>query len=133
MRKKAAGGKAPSEATLATFKAEAASRSSVSDNVHGLKLVDNGSTDLFGDDDDEEEKINKKRREREMGGEGDLDEMEYENDFADDDEKIEQDGDDEEAKEMEVPHSLCLSGERDYSLFDSGTSETRISCCKQAS
>ncbi|KAF8592138.1 Rap30/74 interaction domain-containing protein [Ramaria rubella] len=101
MRKKAAGGKGPSDATLATLKAEAEGRSG-STGPSGLRAVDSGDADLFGgDDDDEEEKMNKKRRDKELGGEGDIDEVEFEADFADDEEKIEMDGDDEEAKESE--------------------------------
>jgi transcription initiation factor TFIIF subunit alpha len=110
MRNKAANGKGPSEATLATLKAEAegghgASGSSAAADGSMLKTVDSGGGDLFGDDDDEEGKMERKRRDKEMGGEGDMDEMEYEADFADDEEKIEMDGEDEEAKEMEVDPS----------------------------
>ena len=54
---------------------------------------------LFGDDDDEDAK---KRKAREYGGEGDLDEVVYEGDFADDEEKMEDDAEDEEAKELEA-------------------------------
>ncbi|KZV97231.1 hypothetical protein EXIGLDRAFT_670275 [Exidia glandulosa HHB12029] len=69
-----------------------------------LKMVDKGAQSLFGDDDEEEVKDKlKKRRDRELGEEGDLDEIEFEDDFADDDEKMNVDGedDDEEAKELE--------------------------------
>ncbi|KAI5120668.1 hypothetical protein M0805_006957 [Coniferiporia weirii] len=66
-----------------------------------LRTVDAGMRGLF-DEDDEEGMEERRRRERERGGEGDLDEMEYEDDFADDEEKVEPDGgDDEEAKELE--------------------------------
>ena len=105
MRKKAANGQGPSDATLATLKAESQSRlgsAGPSSEGIGLQAVDNGPMDLFGDDDDEEEKLNKRRRQKEMGGDGDMDEMEYEADFADDEEKVEADGDDEETKEMEA-------------------------------
>jgi transcription initiation factor TFIIF subunit alpha len=70
-----------------------------------LKTVDAGSRGLFEEDDEEgvDGEIRRKR-EREMGQEGDIDEMEYEDDFADDDEKMEPEGalEDEEAKEIEV-------------------------------
>ena len=105
MRKKTANGKGPSDATLATLKAGSESRlgtAGPSGEGNGLQAVDNGPTDLFGDDDDEEEKMNKRRRQKEMGGDGDMDEMEYEADFADDEERVEADGDDEETKEMEA-------------------------------
>ena len=45
----------------------------------------------------------RRRRNRELGEEGDLDEQVYENDFADDEEHMEVDDNDEEAKELEVP------------------------------
>ena len=72
-----------------------------------LHTVDTGSRDLFGDDDDDEGGGARRARERARGAEGDLDEMEYEEDFADDDEQIEVDPNDEEAKELEV-HILLL-------------------------
>ena len=63
----------------------------------------------FEDDpveEDDEEGVDgelKRRRDRERGQEGDLDEMEYEEDFADDDDKMEPEGiNDEETKEIEV-------------------------------
>jgi transcription initiation factor TFIIF subunit alpha len=62
-----------------------------------LKAVDSGA-DLFDDDDGE----GRKRREREMGEEGDMDEQVYEEEFADDEEPMEVDDKDEEAKETEV-------------------------------
>lgn len=66
-----------------------------------LRTVNKGS--LFGDDDDDEDsKYANRRRERELGGEGDADELDFEEDFADDDEKYPEDNQDEEAKELEV-------------------------------
>ncbi|THH33690.1 hypothetical protein EUX98_g614 [Antrodiella citrinella] len=67
-----------------------------------LRTVDNGGAGggLFGDDDDEEGG-SQRRRGRELGAEGDLDELDFEEDFADDEEKVEADGEDEEAKEAE--------------------------------
>jgi transcription initiation factor TFIIF subunit alpha len=61
---------------------------------------------LFGEEDGDGEG---RRRKRDDGADGDLDEMVYEEDFADDDEKIEDDGDDEEAKELEVRLPVLLS------------------------
>lgn len=55
---------------------------------------------LFGDEDEDGE--SRKRRARELGGEGDMDEQVYEEDFADDDEHAVPDENDEEAKEAEV-------------------------------
>ncbi|KZT24482.1 Rap30/74 interaction domain-containing protein [Neolentinus lepideus HHB14362 ss-1] len=65
-----------------------------------LRTVDSGmERGLFGDDDDED---SKKRRVREYGGEGDQDEMDYEEIFQDDEEKPNMDeAEDEEAKEVE--------------------------------
>lgn len=66
-----------------------------------LRAVIKGS--LFGDDDDDDEsKVASRRRERELGGEGDADELDFEEDFADDDEKYLEENQDEETKELEV-------------------------------
>ncbi|KAG6919431.1 hypothetical protein DXG01_006314 [Tephrocybe rancida] len=102
-------GKGVSSATAAMFKAEAEGRSIGGGLVHSseqslgpggrkLKTVDSGMNGLFDDDEDGD---SKKRREKEMGGEGDMDEQVYEEDFADDEEQMEVDADDEEAKELE--------------------------------
>jgi transcription initiation factor TFIIF subunit alpha len=106
------GGKGPSAATSAMFKAEAEGRtiSIGSSLVHSsgqslgpggrkLKAVDSGAN-LF--DDEDEDGNGKRQRERGLGEEGDLDEQVYEEDFADDEEKAEVDDNDEEAKELEV-------------------------------
>ncbi|EJD32975.1 hypothetical protein AURDEDRAFT_111714, partial [Auricularia subglabra TFB-10046 SS5] len=67
-----------------------------------LRTVIKGDSSLFGDGDDDELKDSlRKRREKELGEEGDLDEIEYEEEFADDDEKMNVDEEDEEAKELE--------------------------------
>lgn len=63
-----------------------------------LKAVDSGMNGLFDDEDDGAQS----RREKELGEEGDLDEQVYEEDFADDEEKMDLDENDEEAKELEV-------------------------------
>lgn len=67
-----------------------------------LKAVDSGNADLFGDDD--EEGVDHKRRvKKELGQDGFLDEVDFEEGFADDEEKMEvDDHDDEETKELEV-------------------------------
>ncbi|TFK55726.1 Rap30/74 interaction domain-containing protein [Heliocybe sulcata] len=66
-----------------------------------LRTVDSGmERGLFGDDDDDGD--NRKRRAREYGGEGDQDEMDYEEIFQDDEEKPDvNEAEDEEAKEVE--------------------------------
>ena len=66
-----------------------------------LKTVDSGMDHLFEDEEDGGEGA-RRRRNRELGEEGDLDEQVYENDFADDEEHMEVDDNDEEAKELEV-------------------------------
>lgn len=105
-------GKGPSAATMATFKAESEGRtvSGTSSLVHDagqslgpggrkLRAVDDGMN-LFGEDD--EDLAAQKRKAREYGKEGDMDEAVYEEDFADDEEKMDVDNEDEEAKELEV-------------------------------
>lgn len=74
------------------------SGSSLGPGGRKLKTVDSGMSGLFDDDDDPD---SRRRRQREYGGEGDLDEQVYEEDFADDEEKVD-DEHDEEAKELEV-------------------------------
>ena len=64
-----------------------------------LKAVDREGGGLFDDDDDSGAR---RRREKELGGEGDLEEQEYEEEFADDEEPTAIEGDEEEAKETEV-------------------------------
>lgn len=101
-------GQGPSEATAALFKSERAGSSgpitastSLGPGGRRLKTVDSGSAGLFGDDD--EDGVDRKRKmERELGAEGDLDELDFEETFQDDEEKMEPDDhDDEEAKELE--------------------------------
>jgi transcription initiation factor TFIIF subunit alpha len=65
-----------------------------------LKTVDSGMNGLFGDDDEEGDF--KRKREREYGADGDGDEIDFEEDFADDEEKNPDEAEDEEAKELEV-------------------------------
>ncbi|KAE9410579.1 Rap30/74 interaction domain-containing protein [Gymnopus androsaceus JB14] len=106
-------GKGPSAATAAMFKAETegqvvtgagslvyASQQSLGPGGRRLKAVDSGADNLFGDDEDDPDAA--KRRAREFGGEGDMDEAVYEEDFADDEEKMEvEDTNDQETKELE--------------------------------
>lgn len=120
-------GVAPSAATSAMFKSERAGSAGPSTSgslVHStsqslgpggrrLKMVDNGGAGLFGDDDDDDDEngIRKRRVKRELGAEGDMDELDFEETFADDEEKMEpEDQEDEEAKEMEV-RSFALSSD----------------------
>jgi len=65
-----------------------------------LRAVDSGMNGLFGDDDEEELDF-KRKREREYGADGDGDEIDFEEDFADDEEKNPEEADDDEAKELE--------------------------------
>ncbi|KAI0335492.1 hypothetical protein GY45DRAFT_1316820 [Cubamyces sp. BRFM 1775] len=67
-----------------------------------LKAVDSGPAELFGDDDDDDGDGRKRKVKRELGAEGFLDELDYEETFADDEEKMDADDkEDEEAKELE--------------------------------
>ncbi|OBZ76597.1 Transcription initiation factor IIF subunit alpha [Grifola frondosa] len=67
-----------------------------------LRTVDNGMGGLFGDDEEEEATNRKRRMKREYGADGDMDELDFEEDFADDEERMEpEDREDEEAKELE--------------------------------
>ncbi|CAA7259765.1 unnamed protein product [Cyclocybe aegerita] len=103
----------PSAATAAMFKADAEGRtvSIGSSLVHNagqslgpggrkLKTVDSGMDHLFGDDEEGGEDT-ARRRKRELGEDGGMDEQVYEEDFADDDEHMQVDENDEEAKELE--------------------------------
>ena len=100
-------GKAASDATLATLKAEGSGSlvhggggQSLGPGGRRLKTVDSGMDNLFGDDDEDGDQ---KRRTREMGKEGDFDEIDFEEDFADDEEKMDMDDKiDEDAKDLEV-------------------------------
>ncbi|KAJ7283649.1 transcription initiation factor [Mycena rebaudengoi] len=108
-------GRGPSADTAAMFKAESEGRalSGSSSLVHTsgqslapggkkLKAVDSGMNNLFGGDDEDDGGDSKRKREKEYGGEGDLDEMVYEADFADDEEKIDMEDNDEETRDMEM-------------------------------
>ena len=105
-------GQAPSAATSAIFKAEAEGRvltggsgslvqssgQSLGPGGRRLKAVDKDTNGLFEDDEDGEPR----RRKKEDDGEGDMDEMLFDEEFADDDEGEAVDNEDEEAKELEV-------------------------------
>lgn len=104
------GGKSALAATAALIKGEPQQDQEYQSRGPGgrrLKTVDNGSNNLFGDDDDDDA-AGRRRREKELGGEGDIDEQVYEEDFADDDEQMQLDENDEEAKEVEVGYFLAL-------------------------
>ena len=67
-----------------------------------MRTVDSGPSDLFGDD--EEDGVDSKRKiKRELGQEGFLDELDFEESFQDDEDKMEADDkEDDETKELEV-------------------------------
>ncbi len=68
-----------------------------------MRTVDSGPSDLFGDDDDDEGGESKRKIKRELGQEGFLDELDFEESFQDDEERMEaDDNEDEETKELEV-------------------------------
>ncbi|TFY79871.1 hypothetical protein EWM64_g4145, partial [Hericium alpestre] len=102
-------GQGPSAATSALFKAESggepvlgggpSSQRSLGPGGRRLRTVVNGSDSLFGDEDEGE---GPRRRKREYGAEADFDEVPYQEEFADDEEKmVQEDEEDEVAKEME--------------------------------
>ncbi|KAI0832446.1 hypothetical protein BC628DRAFT_1406917 [Trametes gibbosa] len=68
-----------------------------------LRTVDSGTAELFGGDDDDEGGGDRKRKvKRELGQEGFMDELDFEEGFADDEEKMDLDEkEDDEAKELE--------------------------------
>ena len=70
-----------------------------------LKTVDKGTDSLFDDDDDDG---TARKRRRELGEDGGMDEQVYEEDFADDEEQMNVDENDEEAKEIEASARMCL-------------------------
>ncbi|KAH9938632.1 uncharacterized protein B0H18DRAFT_925141 [Fomitopsis serialis] len=105
-------GQGPSVETAALFKAEREGSggpvpsSSLGPGGRRLKAVDDGMSGLFGDDEEEEgegEGEGRRRKmKRELGAEGDVDEMDFEETFEDDEQNMEPDDrDDEEAKELE--------------------------------
>jgi hypothetical protein len=104
-------GQAPSAATAAIFKTESGAgasgsggggASSLGPGGRRLRAVDSGANDLFGDDDDDDAGA-RRRREREMGGDGDIDEVDFEDEFADDEQTMEADDkEDDDAKELDV-------------------------------
>jgi hypothetical protein len=79
------------------------------------------------DNDDLKKEILREKDERDQeifGMEGDMDEMEYEDDVADDDEKVHADGMEEEEKEIEVTyysHKTSITSDE-----CSGTAQTRM-------
>ncbi|KAF8165344.1 hypothetical protein B0H34DRAFT_648173 [Crassisporium funariophilum] len=141
------GGKGPSAATAAMFKAEAEGRSisigsslvhssgqSLGPGGRKLKTVDSGMNSLFDDEDDGEGNV-KRRREKELGGEGDMDEQDYEADFADDEEKMDMDDNDEEAKEVEErlkKEYKSANKQRDAGVDESDDEEEQPGTSKQA-
>ncbi|KAH9853446.1 hypothetical protein C2E23DRAFT_915895 [Lenzites betulinus] len=68
-----------------------------------LRTVDSGTAELFGGDDDDEGGGDRKRKvKRDLGQEGFLDELDFEEGFADDEEKMDlDDKEDDETKELE--------------------------------
>ena len=98
-----------------------------------LRTVVNGPGGLFGDD-DEEGVDNKRRIKRELGAEGFLDELDYEETFADDEDRMEADDkDDEETKELEVRMIAWRDGKLGLSLptrMVVGTPEEGVQGCE---
>jgi hypothetical protein len=81
------------------------------------------------DNDDLKKEILREKDERDQeifGMEGDMDEMEYEDDMADDDEKVHADGMEEEEKEIEVTYYSHKTSIQITSDVCSGTAQTRM-------
>jgi hypothetical protein len=81
------------------------------------------------DNDELKKEILREKDERDQeifGMEGDMDEMEYEDDMADDDEKVHADGMEEEEKEIEVTYYSHKTSVQITSDVCSGTDETRM-------
>ncbi|KAH7102903.1 Rap30/74 interaction domain-containing protein [Auriculariales sp. MPI-PUGE-AT-0066] len=78
--------------------------------------------DLFGDDDEELKEHLRKRRQAELGQEGDLDELEHEEDFSDDEEQMQvddvEDLDQKEAEERVKKESRLANRLRDAGIDD---------------
>jgi hypothetical protein len=101
-------GVVPASSTSQLFKAEASGVDVDMDTAFAnhrtaggrqYRAVDTGNTDLFGDDEDEDGGRRRNRR----GGDGDMDEVDFEEAFEDDEQTMEVDEkEDEEAKELEV-------------------------------
>lgn len=129
-----------SASTAALFKAEASGSANGSSQIHSgqslgpggrkLKTVDSGMDHLFDDGEDDGNGMAKRKR-RELGEEGDLDEQVYEEDFADDDEKMEVDEDDEEAKELEVRSSFVCFWKCLTHFITLGKAQERIPISEQ--
>jgi len=97
-----------------------------------LKAVDKGANAF---DEDDEEGGGKRHRSRGLGEDGDLDEQVYEEDFADDEEKIEMDENDEEAKELEErlkKEYKSANKQRDTGVDESDEEEELPGTSKQA-
>jgi transcription initiation factor TFIIF subunit alpha len=135
-------GQAPSAATSAIFKAEAEGRvltggsgslvqsagQSLGPGGRRLKAVDKDSSDLFGENENGESR----RRKKEDSGEGDMDEMLFDEEFADDDEGEGVDNEDEEAKELEVSDSFDYFALLLHRSCVAGTAQEGVQECQQA-
>ena len=83
---------------------------SLGPNGRRLKAVDSGQKNKFQHDDEFGGETAARARAKRLGGDGDPDEMEYESDFADDDEGGAMDAmDDEEAKELDLMLLINIS------------------------
>ncbi len=91
-----------------------------------LRTVDNGPSELFGDD-DEDGGDSKRKTKRELGAEGDLDELDFEDTFADDEEKMDlDDKEDDETKELEACTTDIRSVARQLTRFTIGATQERV-------
>jgi transcription initiation factor TFIIF subunit alpha len=108
-------GQAASEATAALLKSEASGSDGLPGSMAGssrggsrLRVVDSGTDDLFGGEDEDDAEA-RRRRAKELGRHGDIEEVDFEDVFEDDEQTMEVDEkEDDEAKDIEVgfPHGL---------------------------
>ncbi|THH14680.1 hypothetical protein EW146_g5686 [Bondarzewia mesenterica] len=123
-------GQGPSAATSALFKAEADSTGLSGDSSVGqslgpggrrLRTVVTGSESLFGDED--EDAGSQRRRQRDLGADADYDEVPYQEDFADDEEKVNpEEEEDDIAKDMEERLQrayMTANKQRDNGMYES--------------
>lgn len=125
------GGQAPSAATAAMFKAESDGSNDLSQNFapNGRRLrTVRREDELFGDDDDE----GGARRRRADGADADFEEIPYHEEFADDEEKMGvEEEEDEVEKEMEVNRHPSQRYDIKSILHPLGTASTGIHERKQ--
>jgi hypothetical protein len=121
-----------SDSTKALFKTEGGGASNQPSGSQGpggrrLRTVDSGTNELFGDDDDDGDG-GRRRREREMGRDGDMEEVDFKDVFEDDEQTMDvDDNEDEDAKDLEVCDSkFHIVSYSDYDSSDDSNASMPI-------